>query len=99
MGTASSSKNKGVKPEDPPLRWEILPRDLDSFSLELRRDSGPSAAESGKTYKLVVDAGSAGREEYEAVTLESGRNNIATKVNAASKLIKIEETGASLPDE
>jgi hypothetical protein len=81
-----------------PLRWEILVGDLDSFSLELRRESEPGAAQSEKTYKLVVDAGSAGREEYEAVTLEQGRSNIATKVNAASKLIKIEETGASLPE-
>ena len=81
------------------LRLEILPLgDLESFSLELRREPEASEAESGRTYKLVVDAGSAGREEYEAVTLEHGRSNIATKVNAASKLIKIEETGASLPE-
>ena len=32
------------------------------------------------------------------LTLKKGRNNLATKVNAASKLIKIEETGASLPE-
>src|SRR5207245_5395976 len=37
-------------------------------------------------------------EEYPGVTLKKGRTNIATKVNAASKLIKIEETGASLPE-
>ena len=29
---------------------------------------------------------------------KKGRNNVATKVNAASKLIKIEETGAALPE-
>src|SRR5687767_7369368 len=50
------------------------------------------------TYKLVVDAGPAGKEEYEGLTLKKGRNNLATKVNASSKLIKIEETGASLPE-
>jgi len=50
------------------------------------------------TYKLVVDAGPAGKEEYEGLTLKKGRSNLATKVNAASKLIKIEETGASLPE-
>ena len=32
------------------------------------------------------------------LTLKKGRSNIATKVNAASKLIKLEETGASLPE-
>jgi phage tail sheath protein FI len=58
----------------------------------------PSAEEGGGTYKLVVDAGSAGHEEFEGLTLKKGRNNLATKVNSASKLIKIEETGASLPE-
>src|ERR671924_1616934 len=50
------------------------------------------------TYKLVVDAGPAGKEEYSGLTLKKGRSNLATKVNAASKLITIEETGASLPE-
>src|ERR671923_2155679 len=59
----------------------------------------PSAGEGAEpTYKLVVDAGTEGREEYEGLTLKKGRSNLATKVNAASKLIKIEETGASLPE-
>ncbi|HET8754610.1 MAG TPA: phage tail sheath subtilisin-like domain-containing protein [Solirubrobacteraceae bacterium] len=58
----------------------------------------PSTEEAGGTYKLIVDAGSAGKEEYEGLTLKKGRNNLATKVNSASKLIKIEETGASLPE-
>jgi hypothetical protein len=49
------------------------------------------------TYNVIVTAGSE-REEYPGVTLKKGRTNIATKINAASKLIKIEETGASLPD-
>jgi uncharacterized protein len=58
----------------------------------------PSTEEGGGTYKLVVDAGSAGKEEFEGLTLKKGRNNLATKINSASKLIKIEETGASLPE-
>jgi Bacteriophage tail sheath protein len=58
----------------------------------------PSAEEGGGTYKLIVDAGSAGHEEFEGLTLKKGRNNLATKVNSGSKLIKIEETGASLPE-
>ncbi len=37
-------------------------------------------------------------EEHEGLTLKKGRANLATKVNAASKLIKVEETGASLPE-
>ena len=61
-------------------------------------DGGEKPAGSAEaTYKLTVSAGSQ-REEYDGLTLKKGRNNIATKVNAASKLIKLEETGASLPE-
>jgi len=49
------------------------------------------------TYKLTVSAGS-NHEEYSGLTLKKGRTNIATKVNASSKLIRIEETDASLPE-
>jgi phage tail sheath protein FI len=62
------------------------------ISEEPKADGGES------TYKLVVDAGSAGHEEFEGLTLKKGRTNLATKVNSQSKLIKIEETGASLPE-
>src|SRR5215208_3739085 len=59
----------------------------------------PGAGENGgdATYKLVVDAGTAGKEEYEGLTLKKGRQNLATKVNAQSKFIKITEA-AGLPD-
>ena len=43
------------------------------------------------SYHVVVTAGSE-REEFEGLTLKKGRTNIATKVNAGSKLIKLEET-------
>ena len=51
-----------------------------------------------KTYKVTVSAGSV-KEEYEGLSTKKGRTNIATKVNAASKLVKITDTSASLPDE
>jgi uncharacterized protein len=58
----------------------------------------PAAAEDADpTYKLVVDAGTAGKEEYDGLTLKKGRQNIATKVNQASKFIRITEA-AGLPD-
>jgi phage tail sheath protein FI len=57
----------------------------------------PTADGGDVTYKVVVEAGSE-REEFEGLTLKKGRSNLATKINAASKLIKIEETGASLPE-
>ena len=57
----------------------------------------PKAGDGDPTYKLVVTSGSE-REEYEGLNLKKGRSNLATKVNASSKLIKIEDTGASLPE-
>jgi phage tail sheath protein FI len=50
------------------------------------------------TYKVVVDAGPAGHEEYEGLTAKKGRNSLQTKINAQSKLIEITDVGASLPE-
>jgi phage tail sheath protein FI len=58
---------------------------------------GEKPADDGGTYRLVVTAGGK-REEHDGLTLKKGRSYIATKVNAASKLIRLEETGASLPE-
>jgi Bacteriophage tail sheath protein len=52
---------------------------------------------SDQTYKVVVSSG-AESEEYDGLSMKKGRNFVATKINSASKLIKIEETGAALPD-
>ena len=58
----------------------------------------PSAGEGAdKTFTVRVTSG-ADKEEFTGLTTKKGRNNLATKVNAQSKLIKIEETGASLPE-
>lgn len=67
--------------------------------VEITQDEAPPGAESGgePTYTVVVTSGT-DREEYPSVSLKKNRNNIATKVNAASKLIKMEETGAALPE-
>jgi Bacteriophage tail sheath protein len=69
-------------------------------SIEITPEEAPPPAEGkdgDQTYKVVVTSGSE-REEYPGVSLRKGRNNLATKVNAASKLIKVEDTGAALPD-
>lgn len=58
---------------------------------------GGGGKEPDPSWKMVVTAGG-DREEHEGLTLKRGRSNLATKVNAASKLIRIEETGASLPE-
>jgi phage tail sheath protein FI len=65
--------------------------------VEVELTEEPKAGDGDQTYKLVVTAGSE-REEFEGLNLKKGRANIATKVNASSKLIRIEDTSASLPD-
>jgi phage tail sheath protein FI len=57
----------------------------------------PAPPDDGGVYRLIVTAGSR-REEHDGLRLSKGRSNIVTKVNAASKLIRLEETGASLPE-
>jgi phage tail sheath protein FI len=58
----------------------------------------PETKEGEPTYTVIVTAGTE-REEYPGVSAaQKKRGNLATKVNSASKLIKIDETGASLPD-
>ena len=66
-----------------------------SASAEGGEEGGPS--EEGGTYRLVVTAGGQ-TETHEGLSLKKGRTYIATKVNSASKLIRLEETGASLPE-
>ena len=60
-----------------------------------KAEGGDEAAEEA-TYTLIVTAGGT-REEHDGLTLKKGRTNIATKVNAASTLVRIEETGAEAP--
>jgi phage tail sheath protein FI len=50
------------------------------------------------TYKITISAPGGAVESYDGLTLKKGRNNIATKINAASKLVKFEETGTALPE-
>jgi len=58
-------------------------------------DPGEGAPEDA--FKLVVKRGNDVVEEYDNATTKKGRQNLATMVNAASKLIKIVEvTGAGL---
>jgi phage tail sheath protein FI len=69
-------------------------------SIQLDEETAPKEGGSGEsTYKLTVSAGDQ-TETHEGLTLnKKNKSYIVTKVNAASKLIKLEETGASLPDE
>ena len=81
----------------------------DDVTVELSTESSPGPSGEGDgdsekggsdqppTYRIVVTAGPQ-REEFDGLTLKKGRSYIVTKVNAASNLIRLEETGASLPD-
>jgi uncharacterized protein len=67
------------------------------IAIEIEEEN-PGTEKTDATYKVTVSSGSE-KEEYEGLTLKKGRNNIVTKVNAASKLVKLEETGSSVPEE
>jgi phage tail sheath protein FI len=93
-----AATDKGVEA----LRAVALEGVKDPVTVELTQDppTGDDAGEGKEpdvTYTVIVTAGSQ-REEYPGVTFKKGRTNVATKVNAASRLIKLVETGASLPD-
>ena len=77
------------------LRAVALDGGVSSVDVEITEEETPP--EGDPTYKVIVTAGSQ-REEYPGVTLRKGRTYIATKINADSKLIKLEDTGAALPD-
>jgi Bacteriophage tail sheath protein len=71
----------------------------DPITIEVTEDPPVVDAKEGgePTYTVVVTAGPE-REEYPNVTLKKGRTSLATKVNATSKLIRMEDLGAALPD-
>src|SRR3954454_6627710 len=67
-----------------------------TVTLEEEEGSGGEGAKDDKTYRIVIEAGDQ-KEQFDGLSMK-GRSNLRTKVNAASKLIKIEETGAALPE-
>jgi Bacteriophage tail sheath protein len=81
------------------LRLIALEGVTDTVRVELSEEPNPGGEgrEGEATYKLVVDAGGT-HEEHDGLSLRRGRANIVTKVNQASTLIKLEETGAALPE-
>ena len=70
----------------------------DPVTVELAEEEPAAPSKDGDaTYKLTVKAGSE-TEVHEGLTLKKGRANIATKVNAASQKVRVEEVSASLPE-
>ena len=74
-----------------------LPDAEGTVKVEVAEEPQAGDKDADKTYKVTVTSGSE-TEEYEGLSTKKGRTNIATKINAASKLIKVEETGGSLPE-
>lgn len=87
------------------VQIELVTEELDVPEAEANgdkpgKDAGgkdTKAANEDAVYRLIVTAGDQ-REEFDGLSLKKGRTHLATKVNAASKLVLIEETGASLPE-
>ena len=76
---------------------EALAAAEDDVKVELTQEPNASDKDGDATYKLVVTSGSE-REEFEGLTTKKGRTNIATKVNASSKLVKMTDQTESLPE-
>jgi uncharacterized protein len=87
-----AATDKGIEA----LRAVALPGVTGTITVVVSEDPPEEGKDSDPTYTVVVSAGPE-REEYPKLSLR-GRANVATKINAASKLIKIEDTGASLPE-
>lgn len=69
----------------------------DSVTIEVTEEPDTAGKDGEATYTLNITAGDQ-TESHEGLTLKKGRANIATKVNASSKLVKIEDVSASLPE-
>jgi phage tail sheath protein FI len=66
-------------------------------SLDLQEDQ-PAKDGGDATYKLIVTSGDQ-KEEHDGLTMnKKAKSYIVTKVNSASKLIKLEDTGSALPE-
>ncbi len=80
------------------LRVTALDGVTEPVKVEIAEEPPQEGKDAGdQTYKVVVTAGT-DTEEYPGVSMKKGRSFVATRVNSTSKLIKIEETGAALPD-
>jgi phage tail sheath protein FI len=79
------------------FRAESLEGVSEPVTVEVSEEPESAGKDGDATYKLVVTAGDQ-VESHEGLSLKKGRTNIATKVNAASKLIRIVDVSASLPE-
>lgn len=96
-GNSSRQRELLAAPRGELGRIKIVALDPSSRS----RDIGVEVADAGgdepseDMFKLLVKQGGKVVEEFDRVTLGRGKQNVATMVNAASKLIRIEEAPTS----
>ncbi len=77
---------------------EGIPEPVTVELVEETDATGGTGSQEGSTYRLVVTAGPE-HEEHVGLVLRKGRAYLASKVNAASKLIRIEEVGTAAPEQ
>ena len=76
------------------LRVVALDAGLKPGDLEVEITPAGGEAPSDDMFKLVVKQGSQVVEEFDRATVTRGRQNVATMVNASSKVIRIEDVGS-----
>jgi uncharacterized protein len=79
------------------LRATALNGDGEQVIVEIAEDTSSGEGKDGEPNYTVVVRRAEEREEYAGMSLRRGRNSIATKINATSKLVRIEDR-AALPD-
>jgi uncharacterized protein len=67
--------------------------DGNEISVEVVDPVEPPAPDDKETFRLLVKRGTKVEEEFDKLVVKKGKQNVATIVNAQSKLIKVEETG------
>jgi phage tail sheath protein FI len=90
----------GSDPNIDAFKAVALPGVTDQVKIDVSEEApAPDAGGSDSpTYRIAVTAGLE-TEEHTGLSLKKGRSYIATKVNAASKLIRIEEATATTPEQ
>ncbi len=70
----------------------------DQVTIAITPEPATGDGEEGKadqaTYRVVISAGPQ-HEEFDGLSLKKGRSNVATKVNAGSQLVTLEEVGSA----
>jgi uncharacterized protein len=94
---SGSSKDWAIAPQAQIGRLKVRALDPAVAPNEITVEIAPSNgdAPSEETFRLVVKQRGQTVEDFERATLNRGKTNVAAMVNAASKLIRIEEVGAS----